>query len=232
MAKKQFWILVDGETTIKDKVADFGAAVVDRTGKIHAQCGVMVAGIFGEQDLFYDRNSSGIWSRASVNRRTEHYNQMIENGSRKLASIAAINRWLEKAAGKYSPVLSAYNLAFDLSKCRNTGIDLNMFNSSFCLWHAAAGNICVTKGYRQFVMDNHLFNTPTAKRNMTFRTDAEAVASYLNGSILEEPHTALEDIRDFEIPILVRVLKKRNWKDNLLAYNWRSFQVKKHFKAA
>lgn len=232
MAKKQFWLVVDNETTISDKVADFGAVIVDRTGKIHAQCGVMVGGVFMVDSLFYDTQAAGIWSRASVERRTAAYNQMVESGQRMIASVTAINRWLEKAAGKYDPELTAYNLAFDVAKCRNTGIDLNMFSRRFCLWHAAAGNICQTKKYRQFVMENHLFNTPTELGNMTYRTDAEAVTGFLTGNMTDEPHTSVEDIIGYEVPTLVHILKKKDWRDKLLPYNWRQFQVKDHFKAA
>ncbi len=230
MAQKQFWLVVDVETTITDKVADFGAVIVDRKGIAHAKCGVMVSGIFGVDSLFYDRNAPGIWSKGSVQKRMDNYNQMLETGTRIIASVNAINRWLEKAVGKYNPELTAYNLAFDTSRCAKTGIDLTIFKRSFCLWHASVGNICRTRKYRQFVIDNHLFNTPTKKGNMTFRTDAEAVTGYLNGEMTEEPHTSVEDIMGYEIPTLLHILKKRGWRDSIEAYNWRHFQVKKHFK--
>jgi hypothetical protein len=231
MAKKQFFLVVDTETSITDKVADFGAVICDRTGTIHAQCGVLVQNVFGVDSLFYDRNASGIWSTASVARRQAAYTAMLESGSRMLASVTAINRWLEKAAGKYNPELTAYNLAFDASKCANTGIDLNMFSRRFCLWAASVGNICNTKGYRQFALDNHLFNARTQHGNMTFSTTAEAVTGYLSGSMTDEPHTSIEDIIGYEIPTLVHILKKRDWREKLIAYNWKSHQVKDHFKA-
>jgi len=232
LAKKQYWLVVDTETTITDKVVDFGAAVVDRTGKVFHQCAVMVGGIFTVDPLFYNpKDSDGIWAKASIQRRTDAYNEMVKNGTRMVASVSAINRWLEKAAGKYNPELTAYNLSFDASKCKNTGIDLNMFNSRFCLWHAAASNICGTKKYREFILNNHLFNPPTEKGNMTFQTNAEVVAGYLNGQITDEPHTAIEDILGFEVPILTHILKKKNWRNNVAAYSWNNFQVKDHYVA-
>ena len=231
MAKKQFFIVLDTETSVTDKIADFGAVVCDRQGNIHAQCGVLVQSVFGVDSLFYDRNAPGIWSAANVSKRMDNYNAMLESGSRMLASVNAINRWLEKAAGKYNPELTAYNLAFDASKCKNTGIDLNMFSARFCLWAAAVGNICQTKAYRQFVLDNHLFNTRTQYGNMTYSTTAEAVTGYLTGSMTDEPHTSIEDIIGYEIPTLTHILKKRDWREKMIAYNWKSFQVKDHFKA-
>ena len=229
MAKKQYFLIVDTETTITDKVVDFGAVVCDRQGNIHAQCAVMVQSIFGVDSLFYSKDAPGIWSQASISRRMDNYNAMLTNGSRMLASIHAINRWLEKAKGKYDPELTAYNLAFDISKCANTGIDLTMFSNRFCLWGAAVGNICNTKAYKQFILDNHLFNTPTEKRNMTFSTTAEAVTGYLQGVFTEEPHTALEDVIGYELPTLVHIAKKKGWRDKITPYDWNRHQVNKHF---
>lgn len=230
MAKKQYFILIDTETTIKDNVADFGAAVVDRKGEIHAQCAVLVHGFYGSEELFHDPKANDVWGWAGLEKRKTAYSSMLENGSRTLASVNAINRWLEKAAGKYDPELSAYNLPFDVSKCQNSGIALEMFTRRFCLWQAAVGTICDTRGYKEFVLENHLFNRPTEKGNMTFLTNAEAVAGYVNQKMTIEPHTAIEDIIGFEIPILQKVLTKRDWRDKMLSYNWRNWQVKDHFK--
>lgn len=231
MAKKQYFLVVDVETTITDKVADFGAIICDRNGNIFAQCAILVQGVFGVDSLFYDRSADSIWSQNSVVIRTEKYAGMLNAGTRMLASVNAVNRWLEKAAMKYNPTLTAYNLAFDVSKCANTAIDLNMFPERFCLWGAAVGNICNTKKYREFVLQNHLFNNRTKHGNMTFSTTAEAVTGYLSGSLTDEPHTSIEDIIGYELPTLVHILKKRDWKSKITAYSWNHHQVKDHFGA-
>lgn len=231
VAKKQHFLIVDVETTITDKVVDFGAVICDRKGNIINQCAVLVNGIYGVDELFYDNTSDSIWAKASIERRMGNYNNMLNTGARMLASIHAINRWLERANAKYTPTLTAYNLPFDTSKCANTGIDLNMFSSRFCLWAASVGNICNTRAYKQFVLENHLFNKPTAKGNMTFSTTAEAVTGYLVGNMTDEPHTSIEDIIGYELPTLVHILKKRDWKDKVTAYSWNAHQVKNHFKA-
>lgn len=231
MAKKQYFVTIDTETTINDKVVDFAAVITDRKGNIVNKCAVLIRGIFGNDPLFFDKNASGIWSQASIERRMNNYNQMLESGIRMMASVNAVNMWLAKAAGQYDPILTAYNLAFDMSKAVNTGIDLSVFRNSFCLWGAAVGNICKTKAYRQFVLEQHLFNNPTEKRNMTFSTNAESVTAFLMGEFVDEPHTSLEDIIGFELPILNHVIKKRGWKDNIQPYNWREFQVKDHYAA-
>lgn len=231
MAKKQYFAIVDTETTIKDHVVDFGIVICDRQGQIAAQAGVLINDIFGVEELFYDKNASGIWSKASIDRRMANYNSMLESGSRMLASVAAVNRWIDKAIGKYDPVLTAYNLAFDEGKCRNTQIDLTGFKDRFCLWGAASGIICKTKAYKQFILDNHRFNAPTEKGNMTYSTTAECVAGFMMGGITDEPHTALEDAIGWELPILKKVLTVKGWRDKIEPYNWRDYQVKAHFKA-
>jgi len=231
MGKKLHYLIVDTETTITDKVVDFGAVVCDRHGDIQAQCSVIINGIFGVDDLFYNKDSSGIWARASIDRRMEAYNSMLSAGTRMLASIHAVNRWLEKVNAKYNPELTAYNLAFDRSKCANTGIDLSMFSKSFCLWSASVGNICNTKAYRQWALDNHRFNNRTDKGNMTYSTTAECVTGYLRNGFTDEPHTALEDILGYELPTLVHILKKRGWRDKLIAYDWNKHQLRDCYEA-
>lgn len=230
MAKKQFFAIVDTETTIESTVADLGIIICDRQGNIHNQMAVLVKGHFDSKELFYDRNSLELWGIHTLKARREKYTRMLNEGSRMLASVAAINKWIALAVGKYNPTMTAYNLAFDKEKCRNTEIDLP-FTDSFCLWHAAVGNICKTKKYKQFVLENHGFNSVTKFGNMTFKTNAEMVCGFLNGSFTEEPHTALEDARDFELPILKHILTKKGWKEKMTPYNWREFQVKQNFEA-
>lgn len=231
MAKKQFFIVLDTETSIKDKVADFGAVICDRKGTIYNSIGVLVGGVFGKEKLFYDKNAADLWGLAGLERRQEAYENMLRDGRRQLASVNAINKWLAEAVRVYDPEMTAYNIAFDKGKCKNTEIDLSIFKSNFCLWYAAQGVFAGRKDYRQFILDNHLFNTPTKLGNMTFQTNAEVMASYLAGKMLEdEPHTALEDARDYEVPILVEVIKRKKWREKMKAYNWRDYQVRENFQ--
>lgn len=231
MAKKQYFAILDTETTMVDTVADFAIIICDREGKIYNQCAVMVAGHYNSHELFHDKNANDIWGYAGLNKRKAEYTLMLDSGLRMLASVSAINKWINQAIGKYNPTLTAYNLAFDLSKCANTEIDLSGFSAKFCLWQAAVGNICNKKAYRQFALDNHAFNTPTKFGNMTFSTNAETVCGFINNEFVTEPHTALEDARDFELPILTRILKTRDWREKIKPYNWRDFQVKDNFAA-
>ena len=229
MAKKQYFAICDTETTMQNTVADFAIIICDREGKIYNQVAVMVKDHYGNFELFHDKAANDIWGYAGLERRKANYVEMLNSGKRMLASVNAINKWIQQAIGKYDPTFTAYNLAFDADKCEKTGIDVTGFSSSFCLWQAAVGNICNTKPYKNFVLDNHIFGKPTEHGNMTFKTTAEAVAGFIGGEFKIEPHTSLEDARDFEMPILVEILKKRKWRERITPYNWREFQVKNHF---
>jgi hypothetical protein len=231
MAKKEYFLIVDTETTANDTVFDFGAVVCDRKGNIVQKCAIIVKEEL-DKDLFFDPKAEGIWSRQYANKKKAGYLEMINNGNRMVASVAAVNRWLEKVAAKYNPTITAYNFAFDREKCAKTGIDLSMFNSSFCLWHLSCSIYAKTKAYRQFILDNHYFGNRTKFGNMTYKTNAEVMAHFVTGNYSEEPHTAIEDAQYYELPILVSILKKKGWKNKIgTAYNWKDYQLKDNFKA-
>lgn len=237
MAKKQFFCIIDTETTQNNLVADFAAVIVDRHGQVYNQCAVLTDGIFTDYEnspLFFTSDKEGIWSKQGQDKRYSVYNRMVAEGARMVASVSAINNWLAKAAAQYSPIVTAYNFAFDRDKCRNTGIDLTVFSSSFCLWHCAVGKFANTKQYKRFVLENHGFNMPTSKGNMTFKTNAEIMARFVLGQpdLADEPHTALEDVIFYELPIFKAIFKRGSVKKNIensRSYNWRDFQVKDHF---
>lgn len=231
MAKKQFFAILDTETTMQNTVADLGIIIVDREGTIFNQCAILVNGHYGTFELFHDKKMNDIWGYEGLRKREQNYVKMLDSGTRMLASVNAVNKWINQAIGKYNPELTAYNLAFDVDKCQNTGIDLSGFKSQFCLWQAAVGNICNKKQFKQFALENHAFNNVTGFGNMTIKTNAEIVAGFISGEFKTEPHTALEDARDFELPILREILKKRDWKEKITPYNWRAFQTKDHFTA-
>jgi len=239
MGRKKTFLIVDTETTQTEKVADFGAIIVDKQGNILAQCGALVREYYLDADnhpLFHSRDADPLWGRANLPKRYANYEAMLRNGSRMLATVPAINRWLAKAAVQYRPVLTAYNLAFDKGKCRNTGIDLDIFPDRFCLWHAAAAKWGHTKAFKQFVLDTVGFNKPTALGNMTYHTNAEIMARFVLGmpDLPDEPHTALEDAIDYECPILTAIVRNTPVADymNPPPYNWRAYQVKEHFRPA
>jgi len=208
---KHFYLIVDTETTTKQTVADFGAVIVDRQGQIIDQFGAMVLGHFGKFDLFYDPSApdSAFWSAQSGQRRAKNYDQMLETGERSISSVGLINQWLAATKARYNPVLTAYNISFDLGKCRNTRINLGIFNQKFCLMKAAKRDIGVLADYQQFCYDNGLLTAKLKQPQMT----ADSMAKYISGADLaDEPHTALEDARDYEAMILAYILKTKTRK--------------------
>jgi hypothetical protein len=232
MAKKNYYIIIDTETTALDHVADFGAIVVDKQGIIHSECSVLVAEFYGIEPLFADKNAKGIWGLAGRSKRQQAYDFMVQNGSRQIASVASVNRWLAKVIAKYNPELTAYNIAFDKDKLNKSGIITDGFKSSFCLWHLAAGLFAKTKAYKQFILDNHLFGNRTELGNLAYKTNAEVMCAFIKGenTLIDEPHTAYEDAKDFELPILLACLKKSKWREKSKPYNWRDYQLKDNFK--
>lgn len=237
MAKKDYFLIVDTETSQDSMVADFGAIIVDRKGNIYSTCAVLVAGIYNDMEnhpLFFTSDKTGIWSKRGQDKRYGMYSNMLHSGTRMLASVAAINIWLAKAKEKYNPYLTAYNLPFDDGKCSNTGIDLLQFDKRFCLWHAAYTRWAHTKEYRNMCLATHAFNAPTELGNMSFKTNAETMARFVTGNakMEAEPHSALEDAQLYELPILLKLVnstKKEKWL-NPESFNWRNVQVNKWFK--
>jgi len=203
---KHFYLIVDTETTKRNTVADFGAVIVTKQGEIVERFGAMVAGHFGKLPLFSDPKAEpdAFWSEQSAQRRAKNYDDMLESGERSISSPALINQWLVRVNAQYSPVLTAYNISFDLGKCRNTRIDLGIFAQSFCLMKAAKRQIGVLAEYHDFCHTNGFLTAKLRAPSMT----ADTMSKFIFGTDLEdEPHTALEDAQFYEAPILTKILE-------------------------
>ena len=202
--KKHFYLIVDTETTQRNTVADFGAVVVDRQGNIVEQFGVLLDGHFGSVELFHDKKApcDSFWSTMMLHRRKKNYDQLLANGQRSICSVALVNLWLTRIKAQYNPIVTAYNIAFDLGKCRTTGIDLGIFENSFCLMKKAQ-KFFVNQDYVDFCHANGFLTAKMRKPSTT----ADTMAKYILGTdLIDEPHTALEDARDYEAPILTALL--------------------------
>ena len=231
MAKKEFFCIIDTETTINGKVFDFAALVVDRKGEIYKKAAVIVSD-FLDEDLFY-MDGANDWSKPRAIQKKEAYLKMLESGERISASVNAVNRWMQKVIGEFNPSLTAYNLAFDSDKCADSGIMLNDFKSSFCLWHTAVNVFAGTKNFKAFVLENHYFGNRTKNANMVMKTNAEIMAHFITGEDKKEPHTALEDAQFFELPILRAIVNKKGWKEKTLKpFDWRDHVMRDNFKPA
>lgn len=239
MGKKKFFLIIDTETTQDGKVADFGAVVCDKQGNIHHEIGLLVKEFYFDRvnhplfHVFGDKNE--VFSAASLPLRYKAYDEMIVDGRRMATSVAGINKWLGKVKAKYNPVMTAYNIAFDIDKLTKSGIIAeDLFPERFCLWYAAAEKWGKTKAYKEFVLRNHFFGNRTKGGHIGYQTKADAMAKFLLGDSLEdEPHTALEDAKYYELPILTRLLATVNPKVymNPQPYSWRDYALRDNFKA-
>ena len=191
--KKHYYLIVDCETTGDQRVADFGAVVVDRKNNIVSSLGVLVDGIFGSVDFH--------WSLGNPKLTEKKYRNWLASGQRAVASVAFINRWLAEVARTFEPVLTAYNIGFDWGKCRNTDIDLSLFGQRFDLMMAARTVIVPTNEYQAACRQNGWF-TEGGKLS----SKADHVARFLDPTLPAEPHTALEDARDYESVILNAII--------------------------
>jgi len=203
---RHFYLIVDTETTKRGTVADFGAVIVTKQGEIVERFGAMVHGHFGVLPLFSDPSAdpAAFWSEQSAQRRAKNYDDMLESGERSIASPQLINQWLARVNAQYSPVLTAYNLSFDLGKCRNTRINLGMFKQSFCLLKAAKKQIGTLAEYHDFCRANNLLTAKLKQPSMT----ADTMSKFIFGiDLQDEPHTALEDAQFYEAPILTKILE-------------------------
>jgi len=203
---RHFYLIVDTETTKRGTVADFGAVVITKQGRIVEQFGAMVHGHFGKLPLFSDPSADpdAFWSEQSAQRRAKNYDDMLESGERSIASPQLINQWLARVNAQYSPALTAYNLVFDLGKCRNTRINLGIFGTRFCLLKAAKKQIGTLAEYHDFCNAHGFLTAKLRNPSMT----ADTMAKFIFGTGLQdEPHTALEDARDYEAPILTKILE-------------------------
>jgi hypothetical protein len=203
---RHYYLIVDTETTQRGTVADFGAVLITKQGEIVERFGAMVLNHFGSLPLFSDPTApdSALWSEQSAKRREKDYYSMLDTGERSISSVGLINQWLVGINARYTPVLTAYNIAFDLGKCRNTRIDLGIFAQSFCLMKAAKRQIGTLAEYHDFCNANGLLTAKLRKPSMT----ADTMAKFIFGTSLEdEPHTALEDAQFYEAPILTKILE-------------------------
>lgn len=238
MARKKYFLIVDTETTQTEQVADLGLVLCDRQGNVVQTWGLMIAETYTQREehplfhIFGDAND--IFSKESLPKRYAEYDAMIKDGRRMVAGVAAVNRLLAGINAKYSPTLTAYNLQFDAGKLANTGIDITHFEKRFCLWRAFFKGFGQTKKYRTFLLEHGYFNPRTKHGNMSYQTKADAAAKFFLGADLpDEPHTALEDARDYELPILKEVVKRMKVEDymNAPAVSWRNVQVKDWYVA-
>ena len=98
---KHHFLMVGTEPTGTNKVADFGAVVIDRHGNVVAELAALVRGIFNKprkHTLFWNDSIGALWAKAKLTARYDNYHAMLKDGRRQYMTVQAINAWLQKAA--------------------------------------------------------------------------------------------------------------------------------------
>lgn len=225
MAKKQYFLVVDTETTVQGKVADFAAVLIDRQGREYARLAVLIEGQYGSHELFHDiRASEEIWTLKGLKKRHIAYKSMLNDGSRMMSSVSGVNNWIHQIQEQYKNVIfCAYFANFDIRAMKATGLRTEGYTDTFCLWAASVDKVKNDKAYIVHCLQRKWL---TAK--LQFRTNAEAMAEFaLKRDLEPEPHTALEDVLDYEIPVLLWLVKNKSYtKYSQKAYSWHEWQLK------
>ena len=101
MAKKQYFAILDTETTIENTVADLGIVICDREGRIYNQCAVLVNGHYGTFELFHDKHANDIWGYEGLRKREQAYTNMLDSGVRRSMQPPAFYQFLRASFGKH-----------------------------------------------------------------------------------------------------------------------------------
>lgn len=237
---RKYYLIIDTETGMDSSIIDIAGAIYTRESileggnpkrlKLVNSFAAILNENWGRVELFHD-DTSGEFGIQNLKRRNTTYKEMLHDGRRVLSSVGGVNRWLNNALLAYPNIsLTAYNLAFDIDKMQKQGIDITGFRDRFCLWHGALGNICDTKSYKNFALENHYFTSRTKKTgHMGIKTSAETVSHFITGLDIIEPHTALEDVTGHEMPILEKIINTRNWQEKSRPYVWKDWAIRNHF---
>ena len=182
----------------------------------------------GEDFLFCGGN--GHFSRKSLDKRMAVYTKMLQTGKRKFISKEHLQTLFDLYLGQ-DYVFTAYNNPFDIGKLQNTGI---VFPENFeqCdIWRTFQAYLqehptLLKKYWTTAVQNHHHKNNVLVTAHLTVRTNADTAARFVLGdNIPPEPHTALEDVRLYEIPVL-RWLFARNAKIVNDGRDWAEMSLK------
>lgn len=154
-----------------------------------------------------------MWMRNDMFVGDDKLGVMTHNIEHKGAILRTEKQVFEQMArdlAKYSVEFGyAYNCQFDTDKFAKTAIAYGLPNpleniKVFDLWGFAYWNICITKEYQDYCLENSL----TTKSGKFFPTSVEGVTKYLNKDIdFVEEHTALSDVY-WELRILCECAKR------------------------
>jgi hypothetical protein len=223
IVKNAPFLIIDTETTNKERVFDIGIVLCDgNTGKIIESKGFLIQEVIdamcfdlelvrasvreGNQleTLYFDQKTADFWGLDTMPKRWEQYCTL----ERDLITINELNDML-KAYHDQGVTFTAYNDRFDKEKLANTGIITN-----YALWIDLWGMVTNTlkeNKYRKKYVNFALQQIDGVKvgryKVLSVTTSCDLVCKHLFNT-KEEPHTALEDARDYEARLLQWLLTR------------------------
>lgn len=217
---KDFYMIIDTETTAHRFVYDIGAVITDRKGTIHETFSAVVAEVFfGMQTAYYKEKKPLYYTK-------------IGKLQTKVLSFFDIQEKLIQLMNKYNvKAICAYNAKFDIDVLNNTMRYLTGYQTQYffpqdtliyCIWGMACETLCRQKAYIKYSIENGFI---TSAGNM--KTDAESVYRYIiQDKTFNEEHMALEDTY-IETAILAKCFSKHKLMSRkIIAHPWKIPQGK------
>lgn len=201
---KKFLVLDTETIGVDDKgVFDIGYIICDKQGNKFIKRSYLVEEIFLDQKRM---------AKAYYFSKYPQYLKGLNDGEFEIKKWADILKEMYQLIKQYDvKVVSAYNLAFDLSALQYTnkdlrGKDFQLFDNieKLCIWGMSAETICQQKTFRKQVLEKGIL---TASKKF-LSTSAETVYKYISQEWdFEESHTGLKDV-EIEVDILARAIRQ------------------------
>lgn len=207
MPNKNFYLIMDTETAgdITYPIAyDVGWTIIDRNGEVYDKRHFLVREVFANLPMM----ATAYYANKFVG-----YLDRVATGEIVVADfidiIRTFNASVENILSHGHPILSAYNLNFDLRSMKNTS-DWLFDNPNWCKYDldklcimCAACDVLYDKKYIKMCRDN---GWVTEKGNV--KCSAETGYRFVSGNLdFEEEHRGLDDC-EIEAQILLAILNK------------------------
>ena len=208
MIKKHYYLMVDTETCgdlENPYVYDLGMQVIDRQGKVYAQCSLVIFDVFvGMYDLM---------KTAYYSNKIPQYITDINGGKRKICYWVTAKRIIKELFKKYDiTAVIAHNARFDYKALNNTATYFNCGKKSYVFPYGTPIWCTLTMArqifwnkpmYKRFCDENNYY-TSTGKMRLT----AEILYRFItrNNNFVES-HTGLEDV-EIEKEIFLYMLRQ------------------------
>lgn len=221
---KDFYMVIDTETTAHRLVYDVGAVITDKKGTIHETFSAVVAEVFfgmpDEMETAYYKEKKPL------------YYTKIGKLQTQVLSFFDIQQKLIQLIDKYNiKAVCAYNAKFDMDVLNNTIRYLTGYQTQYffpqntliyCIWGMACETLCRQKAYIKYSIENRFI---TSAGNM--KTNAESVYCYIiQDRTFNEEHMALEDTYIETVILAKCFLKHKRMSRKIIIHPWKIPQGK------